>query len=324
MGKEGLSMSQSSKNFEINTQRAVLDYPYPLDHRQMMRYIDIMIERYPFLSVSYIGESILGRGIPILALGEGEKSVLYVGAHHGMEWITSILLLRFINEYCELYKNNCKAFHLRLNYLFSSRTIYVVPMLNPDGVDYQINGVDNSHILYDRLLAMNGGSNDFSRWQANARGVDLNHNYNAGFAEYKKIEAELGILGGSPGKFSGEMPESEPEVGCLCNYIRYCQNLRMIMSFHTQGEEIYYTGCNRTAPRSRSIAEALSRISGYSLGIPEGGASYGGLTDWAIGALNLPSFTVECGKGENPLPPRDYFYIYTAIREMLFTAPTMI
>ena len=45
---------------------------------------------------------------------------------------------------------------------------------------------------------MNGGSEDFTRWQANVRGVDLNHNYDAGFDAYKQLEPSLGITGGGP------------------------------------------------------------------------------------------------------------------------------
>ena len=276
------------------------------------------------MAVSSIGESIFGKSIPIITLGEGKKAVLYVGAHHGMEWITSVLLLRFINEYCELYSSTRRIYSYDLGYLFSTKTIYIIPMLNPDGVDYQINGVSEDNVIYDRLIKMNSNSRDFCRWQANARGVDLNHNYNSGFAEYKKIEAEEGISDGAPTRFSGNMPESEPEVASLCNFLRFNDDIKMVLTLHTQGEEIYYSSGECLAPRSQTIADALSRISGYKLSKPEGMAAYGGLTDWFISEIGKPSFTIECGKGENPLPLCDYFKIYTDIREMLFSAPTFI
>lgn len=306
----------------LDLNRGILNYNAPMDHRLMMTYINEFSERYPFLSVSSIGESILGRGIPILSLGEGKKSVLYVGAHHGMEWITTTLLLRFVNEYCELLKKNSKVFSYDLGYIYSTRTVYVIPMLNPDGVDYQINGVNEENVIYERLIKMNNNSKDFSRWQANARGVDLNHNYNCGFAEYKKIETEQGVFEGASTRYSGNMPESEPEVASLCNFLRFNEDIKMVLTFHSQGEEIYYTSGDKTAPRSKTVAGALSRLSGYKLSKPEGMAAYGGLTDWCISELGRPSFTVECGRGENPLPISDHFSIYTRIREMLFTAPT--
>lgn len=309
---------------DINTDKNILDYKQPLDYPRMMKYLDVFCGRYPFMSLTGIGESIFGRTIPLVTLGRGEKSVLYVGAHHGMEWITSVLLMRFINEYCELYKSKSRIFNYTLGYLFDSRTIYIVPMLNPDGVDYQINGVNRDNPLYERLIRMNGGSNDFSKWQANGRGVDLNHNYNCGFAEYKQIEAELGISGGAPTRFSGEMPESEPEVGALCNFLRFRDSIRAILTLHTQGQEIFYKGGGKETSRSKSLASAFSRMSGYQLAEADGPAAYGGLTDWAVSELELPSFTIECGKGENPLPLAGYFKIYADIREMLFMAPFMV
>lgn len=309
---------------EINFDRKILDYNIALDHKVMMQYINEFSERYPFIGISSIGESIMGKSIPIITLGTGKRALLYVAAHHGMEWITSILLLRFINEYCELKRNKQKIFNLSVEYLFQSKSIYIVPMLNPDGVDYQIHGVNENNVIYERLLKMNNGSTDFSRWQANARGVDLNHNYNCGFSEYKKLEAEQGICDGAPTRFSGFMPESEPEVGSLCNFLRFNENIELVLTLHTQGEEIYYTSGEQSAPRSEAIVKAISRFSGYKPSKPEGMAAYGGLTDWCISELGRPSFTVECGKGENPLPLTDNFKIYTDIRKMLFMMPTVI
>lgn len=310
---------------DINTEKNIIDYKKPLDYKRMMKYINIFSERYPFMSVSSLGESIMGRSIPLITLGNGEKALLYVGAHHGMEWITSIMLMRYINEYCDLMGKKSRIYNYTLNYIFNSRTIYIVPMLNPDGVDYQINGVSEDNILRERLIRMNGGSTDFSSWQANARGVDLNHNYNSGFDEYKQIERDiLGICDGAPTKFSGTAPHSEPETGALCNFIKFNDNIRMLITLHSQGEEIYYTSAGKTTPRSKSIAGAFSRMTGYTLSEPEGTAAYGGLLDWCINELNLPAFTVECGKGTNPLPLNGYFKIYADLREMLFMAPTMI
>jgi g-D-glutamyl-meso-diaminopimelate peptidase len=308
----------------MNTQKNILELKTPLDHAQMMRYIAVLSERYPFLSVTVLGESILGRSIPIITLGEGKKSLVYVGSHHGMEWITSVILLRFINEFCELYYRGSKVYNYALSYLFSTRSIHIIPMLNPDGVDYQINGIGEENVLRDRLITMNHGSLDFSNWQANARGVDLNRNYNSRYTEYKRIEREMGILGGTCVYFSGEMPESEPEVGALCNFLRFNRNIQTVLTLHSQGEEIYYTSGEKTAPRSRSIGERLAKMSGYSLCLPEENSSYCGLTDWCIDELNIPSFTIECGKGKNPLPISDSFLIYAKLRELLFCMPTII
>lgn len=314
----------------INRSRRILDLREPMDHSTMMSVLDEFVSRYPWLSVTTLGESILGRRIPMIRLGcaenEGKERhrVLYIGAHHGMEWITTALLLRFINEYCELLKSDGMAEGVRVKKLNESCGIYILPMLNPDGVDYAINGVAEDNILCDRLIGMNGGSADFCRWQANARGVDLNHNYNAGFAEYKKLEGENGIFGGAPTRFSGESPESEPETAYLCNYLRFTEPFGAVLTLHTQGEEIYYTSGDVIAPESERLGKYLARVSGYQLSKPEGLAAYGGFTDWFIREFGKPSFTVECGKGENPLPVTDMPMMYLGLRKAFFEFPMLV
>ncbi len=306
----------------------ILELRRPMDHSTMMGVLEEFVSRYPQMSVSVIGESILGRRIPMIFLGDNEgrerRRVLYIGTHHGMEWITTAVLLRFINEYCELLRGDGMAEGVRVKRLHESCGIYVLPMLNPDGAEYVINGVSEDHVMYGRLLSMNGGSTDFSHWQANARGVDLNHNYNAGFAEYKNQEAEQGIFGGAPTRYSGESPESEPETAYLCNYLRFSRAFDAVLTLHTQGEEIYYHSGDVCAPTSEKIAKYLARVSGYRLSHAEGLAAYGGFTDWFIREFGKPSFTVECGKGENPLPVTDMPMIYLRLRRALFELPFWI
>ena len=309
----------------LNTEQCVLDYPLPLTPERMYAYLDCFANRYPFLSFGTLGESVLGRPIPIVTLGEGKKTFVYVGTHHAMEWMTSVLLLRFINEYAEGYREGRRIYNVHLPYLYKERRIVIIPMLNPDGVSYVHDGVKQDNPLYERLVKMNPKHPDYSHWQANARGVDLNHNYDAGFAEYKVLEKQANIIGGAPTRYSGEYPESEPEVGYLCNYLRFHQSdVHAVLTLHTQGEEIYYSSGGEVTPRSAAMAKALSRLCGYQLSTPDGMAAYGGLTDWCIRSLGIPAFTVECGKGVNPLPAEHYFCIYAALRQMFFEAPLLL
>ncbi len=304
-------------------QNSVLSYQKPFDHQQLMDSLNHLTMRYPDLGIGYLGESILGRGIPLITLGNGKKELLYVGAHHGMEWITSVILTRFLNDFWEIFFHNGSVYGISLRQLCQSYTLYIIPMLNPDGVEYQIHGVEPSNPLYDRVMQMNHGSDCFSTWQANARGVDLNHNYDAGFEAYKKLEQESGILCGAPTRYSGEAPESEPEVGYLCNFIRFHENLQGILTLHTQGEEIFYQSGGKCPEKSQRIAKKLAFLSGYKLSNAEGLASYGGLTDWCLQKRKLPAFTLECGRGKNPLPLSDYFPIYAKLRKLFFSFPTM-
>lgn len=300
------------------------EWSVPFDHAHLTALISRLTERYPFLRSEFLGCSILDRSIPLLTIGNGRRGVLYVGTHHGMEWITAALLMRWVADICGCMETNARsACHPLCNWL-DICTVYILPMLNPDGTEYQIHGLSEDHPMRDRVLAMNGGSEDFSHWQANARGVDLNHNYDAGFADYKRLERDAGILSGAPTRYSGEEAESEPEVRLLCNFIRFHTNLCAVLTLHTQGEEIYYSSGETLLPRAAQIAARLSALCGYRLAKPEGAAAYGGLTDWCIQALGVPSFTVECGKGVNPLPLSDLPHIYSDLRHALFAFPRLV
>lgn len=303
----------------------ILEHRSQVDYKTLMNTLQIFSDRYPFVGITYMGTSVLGRGIPMVTMGAARgkcRSVLYVGTHHGMEHITSAVLLRFINDYCEAVDSVGRVYGVSIDNLFRCRTVHVIPQLNVDGADLQINGADGC-ILRDRLIAMNGGE-DFSRWQANARGVDLNHNYDAGFAEYKKLEEELGIDGGCATRFSGEAPESEPETASLTALLRYSDEIRGVLALHTQGEEIYASSGGEQLRGMGAAARLMSSMTGYRLAEPEGCAAYGGLTDWCIRKLRLPSFTLECGKGENPLPYEQLDDIYSKMRELLFSFPLLV
>ena len=231
------------------------------------------------------------------------------------------MLFRFINEYCELYGSNGKVEGVFIKDIFDSVELNIVPMLNPDGVELAINGLEENNILYERLISMNKESRDFTHWQANGRGVDLNHNYNFGFSEYKKLEFEQGLVAGCSTRYSGEYPESEPETGYLCNYIRFCNDFVGAVTLHTQGEEIYYQSGGKHPKNADRIAKYASHLCGYTMGEATGMAAYGGFTDWFVNEFDLPSLTVECGKGANPLPISDLPMIYIRIRRMLFELP---
>lgn len=274
--------------------------------------------------LSYIGNSVLDRPIPMITLGEAsaKKSVLYVATHHACENICTSLLVKFIEEYISLYENGGTSYQINIQSLHKMRRIYIVPMLNPDGVEYRLSGVGENNPIRDRVISYNGGE-DFSLWQSNARGVDLNHNYNAFFDEYKLLEKERQIAPGRT-KYSGEYPESEPETAALCSLIRYIMpTLEGVISLHTQGEEIYYSSRGRLPKKSVHVSKILGKMTRYNLCEPSDTACFGGLTDYLVGTCDIPSFTVECGRGKNPLPASQIIKIYTDIREMLFTFPIL-
>lgn len=319
-------MRQTTERNRIGSpEQRLTPFSAPVDYKSLIETLQSYAERFPFIGITYMGTSVLGRGIPMVTLGEGERrrrGALYVGCHHGMEWLTSAVLLRFIEDYCTALDSDVRVCGVSVRRLFTTRTLYVIPQLNVDGAELQINGVGDS-VLRERLIKMNGGE-DFSAWQANARGVDLNHNYDAGFYEYKPLEATLGITGGCRGKYSGEAPESEPETASLASLLRFSDEIGLVLTLHTQGEEIYCGSGRDSVSRGASVARLISRMTGYEISSPRGSAAYGGLTDWYVKEMRRPAFTLECGKGENPLPLEALDGIYGRLREALFSCPIMV
>ena len=254
----------------------------------------------------------------MIRLGEesARRTVVYIGTHHGTEEICAEVLLRFLEEYCLCKQEKRRLYQINMEYLFRSRLLCVIPMLNPDGVDLRHYGADG-WVNKRQLLLMNRNSADFSAWQANGRGVDIHHNYSVGFAEYKEIERSCGIRGGSAARYGGEYPESEPESRALAAYLRLDPSVRMILSLHAGEDRICASSGGQWLPHSRETAQLLAEMHGCAVSEPLGAESCGTLGDFSIRELHCPCFTLGCS-GE------DTASVYGHMREMLFTAPLLI
>ena len=273
-----------------------------------------LVQKHGMINHSIIARSILSRPIEAYFIGEGKRGITVLASHHALESITTNVAFLLIDYILQKSKEG-RINDVDCKMLLSKYSFWIVPCVNPDGVELRINGVSDS-LLRERQMRLSGG--DFTSWQANARGVDLNHNYDHRFAEYKQIEAEKGIVPG-PTLYSGEYPESEPETRGVANFIRTLMP-SAVVSLHTQGEEIYYQPKGKRISR---LAERLAKACGYSLAEPEGTAAYGGLADYC-GSLGIPSFTLELGNGKNPLPEADVPRIFSQIREAIALLPILL
>ena len=278
---------------------------------------------FPEMEVGTIGTSVWGKPLYYIKIGSGPNEISYNGAHHGMEAITSACLMQFVREFLTAERDGAPLGGFCTTALAKKTSVYVVPMLNPDGVQLAAEGLPDGldKNERERLIEM-CGSEDFSEWQANAHGVDLNHNYDAMWEKSKAMEAEYGIL--SPGltRFSGSCAESEPESRALADFTRL-HSFKMVIALHSQGRVIYHGFCDKEPPYAPEIARAFTRISPYSLDSTEGIASYAGYKDWFISRFNRPGFTVEVGEGRNPLPLSDLPQIYRDTLPILLGAMTV-
>ena len=277
----------------------------PYTYERLLGDLAKLLVKYPCLKRTIPGYSVLGKPIYCVKFGEGDRKIIITAAHHGTEWITSALLMKLLSHLVEEYTNGDDEF-------YQKNAIYFVPMVNPDGVDLSINGLCDDLPMYirNRILKITQEENVKDNWQANIRGIDLNHNYDASFALGKTLQIKEGIIAPAPTKYSGEYPESEPETKAIVSLTKKISP-HMVIAYHSQGEEIFYKYQGKCAPGSEEIAKKLSVASGYSLILADGLTDCTGYKDWVIEKFNIPAFTVEVGKGKNPLPMSQFDKIFS-------------
>lgn len=272
----------------------------------------------PCVRMQTVGHTLLGRPIERYSVGEGRRRLLYVGAHHGTEWLTASMLFCFLRELIGDLGTGRVRHGVHVRTLLAHTTLDVLPLLNADGCALVLTDAPSGPLSV-RQVRMSGGQG-FLRWQANARGVDLNHNYDHGHRAYKQLEARQGIEAGAS-LYSGEYPESEPECAALASLVR-ASAPAAVLSLHLGEDGVY------AAPRTSEIAcrtaLRIGALSGTRPLTPKGTACYGGLCDYTGEVLSIPSFTLSVGQGENPPPKEALGVLYERVAPVLLRLPTML
>lgn len=264
------------------------------------------------------GKTVLNRAVFAFSYGNIDKSdtVLYVGGFHSQESLTVLLLYKFIEDLCSIFNSEENKY----KNILKQKSFIIIPCINIDGQDLVANGFKSAGNLENFIRKIS--NNDLSNWNANLNGVDINHNFDAGFSELKKLEIQQKITEPSPRQYGGAYAFSEPESIILRNI---CDNypISRVIAFHSQGEEIYYKYGDNTPDESLILAEKFSESCKYKVCHPEGMASHGGFKDWFIEKKQKAGFTFEIGKGKNPLPISDFEKIYANLFETLILGITL-
>ena len=291
-------------NFELTEN--TYDFP-PNDssfhnYDELSQEMQLLAQQYPNLvKLSSIGKSREGRNLYMLTLSTDEDdlsrpAVFFMGGHHAREHISIETPLLFAKYLLQKFT----ARDLRIVNLLNNRTVYVLPMVNPDGAEFDI--ADGEYQMWRKNRAQNNGKDSY--------GVDLNRNYGYGW----------GGGGASPypddETYRGPSAFSEPETQAVRNFFLSHKNITIDLSFHTFSELILYPWGGKYDKISnekdylthKTMAETMAQWNGYT---PEQSSDLyiasGDTTDWAYGQLGVISFTFELDPKMSAFPQRGFY-----------------
>lgn len=296
----------------------------PITSQRNLELIRQITDTYPFVRSQIIGTTAFGRPIPALVVGTGPRKVLYTASHHANEWITSYILLKFAEELAAAIASNGRVYGVPAKNIAAAATVYLVPLVDPDGVDLVTGAIAPGSLEYAIAagLADNYPAIPFpDGWKANLLGVDLNLQYPAGWQQARQIKFAQGFTRPGPRDFVGRAPLTQLEARALAEFTETVDP-ELVLAYHSQGKEIYWQFDNIFVPGARELGEDFARTSGYTLAdVPEASA-YAGYKDWFIQKFRRPGYTIEVGEGENPLPLTQFEQIYRDNLGILVAAAT--
>ena len=294
----------------------------PMTSRLCEQIIDELVRTYPFCRSELLTNTAFDRPIRTLVIGSGERKVLFTAAHHANEWITTPVLLKFVEEMAQAMENGGQLAGVDARELGQRVTIYTVPMVNPDGVDLVTGLTQPGQFQYETAAALsqNYPSIPFpDGWKANLLGVDLNLNYPAGWRQAREIKFSQGYTRPGPRDYVGRAPLNQLETRALAGYTE-AVDPELVLAYHSQGRVIYWQFADIEVPGARELGERMAQVSGYDLEETPFESAFAGYKDWFIQNFRRPGYTIEVGEGINPLPLSQFDEIYRDNLPLLVTA----
>ena len=246
------------------------------------------------VSVSNYGTSVQGRTLPLIKISdnvgadEAEPEVLFTCAQHAREHLTVEMCLRIAERLVSTYRAGAGS-------SVDSREIWIMPMLNPDGAEYDVAGTQFAYWRKNRQP--NPGTT--------AIGTDPNRNWGH----------RWGCCGGSSGTpssetYRGAAAFSAPETARVRDWVSGRvvggrQQITAHIDWHTYAELILWpygyttadtaTGLDAAAAATyRQLGQAMARTNGYTA--QQASDLYitdGGIDDWMWAAHRIWSYTFE-------------------------------
>ena len=287
---------------------AIVNTSVPITSESCDRMIREIVRTYPFCRSELLASTAFQRPIRTLVIGNGPRKVIYSASHHANEWITTLVLLKFAEELAQGIQNGAQD----AKRIEETATIYMVPMVDPDGVDLVTGAIPIGSVQYEQAqeIAADFPAISFpDGWKANLLGVDLNLQYPAGWLTAREIKFRQGYDRPAPRDYVGRAPLNQLETKALAGYTEYIDPA-LVLAYHSQGKEIYWQFLDYEVPGARELGEKMANASGYTLADTPYSSSFAGYKDWFIQNFRRPGYTVEVGEGVNPLPLSRFDEIY--------------
>jgi len=247
------------------------------DSRTVTDTIRALCRIYPFLHRTVIGNSVCGRAIEALSVGHGDQAVLFAAGFRAQEHATCTLGLRLCEDLCRMWRGESHSPSGEFLSVLSRRTVVIVPLVNPDGVDIAIHGSRAGGSHADLLHAH--GADIKGYWQANAVGVDIAVNFDVARDALQKEQRSHGIVGPCGRGFGGTSAQSEPEsasLAALCHRVPFSHAITLSCG----NDEIFWQYGDHTPSHARMTARFLAHAGALSLTPPSHPHHCGSFSAW--------------------------------------------
>lgn len=277
---------------------------------------------YPFGDFSVVGTTVTKRGIFSLSLGEGEENVLFLSGLCADEAAAPLLLYRFFARLCESYKTDGMLAGVKIRRTLRGRRITVVPCVTPDAFEIHRFGAIGAG-CYAGLVSRAAGQ-DFNRWRANARGVNVAHNFDCQFQSVL-LDADGATAENYPSPFAyaGPAPASEAETAAL---VRLCTQTKFRHSVTVSGfgRRVFWNAPTATDDEPHNgvpmTAKILAAAGDYTLSQKENAINHGGFPLWFSETCGAPAYEIAPGKYPRIASETEFDALYQELEEMLVLA----
>lgn len=276
------------------------------DYNDLTSDIRSLVHRYSGkLSCRSLGKTYDKREIWCLRMGNANasKKLVIDAAIHAREWLNTQVVMHHAEEVLRNYSKYGERFR--------KVCVYIIPMDNPDGVSISQYGYQA--IRNEKLQKRVKKIGHFSRWKNNARGVNINNNFPAGFKKSKRTKKPDWVF------YSGKKAGSEKETKALMKFVESV-NPDAVINLHSTGSIIYWdfnveSGLHR---QLYQLASKVNSMNKYRM-MPKSSSTSmaGGFADWLVYEKKIPSITIETGSVPCPLPHSQYKKVYAKNAGML-------